>query len=352
MKTRLFPSAVVLILVLLLIPGMLWADDWTTLTPSDPPAARHGHSMVTLPDGRVMLFGGADEEGNCFNDLHAFDGNNWAPLPVDPAPPARRDHAAWYANSKMYVSSGKGSAGPLSDLWYYDLQASSWQEVDLPGDKPTARYGHTATLLDDGNVLIHGGANATATLLSDLWRYDPLGNTFTRLTDSPVFHYQHTATLDRRNGKLVVLGRFFTIESYYLSDGSWSSSNPGLRLTGMHSAADGLNESGKTVIFVFGGLDGNGNESDKVHELDINTLALKQRADLMPHPVANGATAKLLIDQRAGGVTGRSNGGPELVKVLLFGGLTGDVPTNDTLLFRLVKPKPFGLPWMQLLLGN
>ena len=351
MKTRLFPSAVVLILVLLLIPGMLWADDWTTLTPVDAPAARHGHSMVTLPDGRVMLFGGADEEGNCFNDLHAFDGNNWAPLPVDPAPPARRDHAAWYANSKMYVSSGKGPAGPLSDLWYYDLQASSWQEVGLPGDKPAARYGHTATLLDDGSVLIHGGVNSAGDPLSDLWKYDPFGNTFTRLTDSNRSHYHHTATLDRQNGRLVVPGPFH-IDSYSLISESWSFSFTALPLTGMHSAADGLNESGKTVIFLFGGLDNYGNTSDKVYELDINTLALTQRPDPMPHPVANGATAKLLIDQRAGGVTGRSNGGPELVKVLLFGGLTGDVPTNDTLLFRLVKPKPFGLPWMQLLLGN
>jgi len=303
-----------------------------------------------LPDGRVMLFGGADEQGNCFKDLHSFDGNNWVLVPVDHSPPARRDHAAWYANNKMYVSSGKGSAGHLSDLWYYDLQASSWQEVGLPGDKPMARYGHTATLLDDGNVLIHGGVNAADTPLSDLWRYDPLGNTFTRLTDSPFPHYHHTATLDRQNGRLVVLGRFFIIDSYSLSGGSWSSSFTGPPLTGRHSAADGLNEWGKTVIFVFGGLDGSGNESDKVYELDIDTLALKQRPDPMPHPVANGATARLLIDQRAGGVTGRPNGGPELVKVLLFGGLTGDVPTNDTLLFRLVKS--VGLPWMLLLLGN
>ena len=69
-----------LILFLILITSSVFAQregDWNTLTPPNSPEARQGHSMVTLPDGRVMLFGGEGPQADLFNDLFVYDNNNW-----------------------------------------------------------------------------------------------------------------------------------------------------------------------------------------------------------------------------------------------------------------------------------
>jgi len=66
-------------ILMLITSSALWSQrDYT-------PVSRLGHSMVTLPDGRVMMFGGKDVEGTLFNDLHAFEESGWAPI-TPPAP--------------------------------------------------------------------------------------------------------------------------------------------------------------------------------------------------------------------------------------------------------------------------
>lgn len=91
-----FYSLLSIVVLMLVMPTILFADDWTPITPPNSPDARFGHSMVTLPDGRVLMFGGEGHpQGNLFDDLHAFEASGWDPKHLLlPHPPARRDHQA------------------------------------------------------------------------------------------------------------------------------------------------------------------------------------------------------------------------------------------------------------------
>ena len=82
------------------------------------------------------------------------------------------------------------------------LASWSWRTT---GSLNTARYDHTATLLQNGMVLVaggldnHGGASASAEL------YDPASRTWTATGSLNFARYEHTATL-LQNGMVLVAG--------------------------------------------------------------------------------------------------------------------------------------------------
>ncbi len=75
----------------------------------------------------------------------------------------------------------------------------------------TARYGHTATLLANGKVLVAGGGNDTNSYLTSAELFDPATGTWTPTGSLGTARYGHTATL-LANGQVLV------VEGAYLSD--------------------------------------------------------------------------------------------------------------------------------------
>ena len=67
----------------------------------------------------------------------------------------------------------------------------------------TARYGHTATLLPDGRVLVVGGYNANSLTSAEL--YNPALNSWSAAENLTVARNYHTATL-LPNGRVLVAG--------------------------------------------------------------------------------------------------------------------------------------------------
>ncbi len=209
--------SIIFVFVMMLGLSSTWAEDWTQITPPNSPEARHGHSMVTLPDGRVLMFGGGDVHGELFNDLHAFEEGGWVPIsPANAPPPARRDHQAWVYDDIMYVYGGYGTENVLDDMWGYDTVANTWEEV-LPGvgDRPQARQGHTTTPTANGSALILAGTDADGNYLQDLWKRNP-NNTYEPLQAPPYPFNNHSANLVV-DDLLIVIGKPGNVAVYFLT---------------------------------------------------------------------------------------------------------------------------------------
>src|SRR5208282_4761302 len=69
----------------------------------------------------------------------------------------------------------------------------------------TARVGHTATLLNNGQVLIVGGYDPDSGLIADAELYDPPTQTFIDLGDANAPRYAHTATM-LQSGQVLIAG--------------------------------------------------------------------------------------------------------------------------------------------------
>ena len=92
----------------------------------------------------------------------------------------------------------------------HEAQAASW---DYTGSMKAARYGHTATLLLNGKVLVAGGYDGTNTLNS-AELYDPASGTWTSTGSLQYPRWYHTATL-LPNGKVLVAGGFAGNIAYF-----------------------------------------------------------------------------------------------------------------------------------------
>lgn len=287
-------------------------SDWITFTPPGSPEARYGHSMVTLPDGRVMMFGGEGVGQNRFNDLHAYENANWVELtPDNSSPPPRRDHQAWLEGSdRMYVYGGIGETGPLNDLWVYNINTNNWTEIFYTGVQPPARYGHATTTTGNGTKLILGGKDVDGNKLNDFYKINP-DNSCTQLANAPRYYYNHAVTLID-DDLLLVFGKAGFIGLYQLSVGVWGETPGGLPLNEINTYVSSGNQ-----VFIFGGKDENGVLVNNVYAFNTTTGEVTTREEPLPAMIENGASAFIQ----------GSNKNTEN-RILLFGGIVNNEISN------------------------
>ena len=115
------------------------------------------------------------------------------------------------------------TGGFINDFWDYGpstssngagLYDSATGVLSGTGNMTASRGGHTATLLAEGKVLIAGGADTdpTGTGLASAELYDPGTGTFTQTGSMAVGRYLHTATL-LQSGKVLIVGGALTSTS-------------------------------------------------------------------------------------------------------------------------------------------
>ncbi len=120
---------------------------------------------------------------------------------------ARDPHTATLLNNGLIlIAGGFGSNGTaLNTAELYDPVANSSRYT--VGSMNTPRAGHTATLLGDGTVLIVGGVDDQGNLLATAEIYDPVADSFTLVSSSSlsVARQKHSATL-LNDGTVVIVG--------------------------------------------------------------------------------------------------------------------------------------------------
>ena len=229
--------------------------------------ARMEQTATLLPDGDVLVAGG----GTRTADLYGPSTGTF--IPTGSMSVARTNATATLLPSgDVLVAGGVDSRGrQLASAELYDPSTGTFNPT---GSMHTARSGHTATLLPDGRVLVAGGGcnkghgNCDAGSFLDNLRsaelYNPKTGTWST-TGSMQFERQYfTATL-LDDGDVLVAGGFATCDDDFCSDnrqaelydpktGTWSATGSMHRAREQFSAtllangevlvAGGLNEGG------------------------------------------------------------------------------------------------------------
>ena len=193
-------------------------------------ATRGGKTATLLRDGRVLIAGG----GNCGDAAH--DGI-WASAELyDPAtgtfsptgsmgtprlrptatllqdgrvPHRRRNHGAeprgLPAGRARLVPSAITVATSSDVLATAELYDPATGRFSRTGSMSYFRDGHTATLLQDGRVLVVGGGGEGYASRTEVELYDPATGTFSRTGSLKSGRWLHTATL-LRDGRVLITG--------------------------------------------------------------------------------------------------------------------------------------------------
>jgi len=171
----------------------------------DMNAVRTGHTATLLPSGKVLIAGGDAcfffsyyYYGNCLLDsAEVYDAGAGTFSTTAKMLVTRDFHTATLLNNgKVLVTGGHDASAEL-----YDPTSGTFAAT---GSMSVGRNSHTATLLASGKVLIAGGQSVSGALAT-AELYDPTTGTFTVTGTMTAARTSHTATL-LANGKVLIAG--------------------------------------------------------------------------------------------------------------------------------------------------
>jgi N-acetylneuraminic acid mutarotase len=233
--------------------------EWTVTGSMVEP--RSSHTATLLQNGEVLIAGGIGAYYLSSAELYVPALGTWS-AKGSMAELRYKPTATLLPNGKVLVAGG--SNGPSYNLSFlnsaelYDPATSAWS---FTGSMTTGRSYHTATILQNGKVLVAGGSNGSVYLvsLSSAELYDPATGTWDNTGSLTVLLGRgpgHTATL-LTNGKVLVagghniLGALSSAELYDPATGTWTSTGSMAVGRWYHTATTLTN--GK--VLVAGGID-------------------------------------------------------------------------------------------------
>ncbi|MGC1192403.1 MAG: kelch repeat-containing protein, partial [Candidatus Binatus sp.] len=181
---------------------------------------REGHTATILRDGRVLVAGGSDNGIHTLDSAEIYDPSSGTFYRTGHLHQPRVAHVAALLGSGQVLIAGGGRGGMPGGYISYDTAelydpASGRFSAIFPHMK-SDRVGAAAVKLNDGRVLIVGGKSgrmmtsrlrniASLTPLNTAEVYDPEAGAFIRTGDMSAPHYLATATL-LDNGNVLVVG--------------------------------------------------------------------------------------------------------------------------------------------------
>lgn len=297
--------------------------------------ARSSHSATLLADGRVWVVGGFGRSGRPLASTELYDPhtNQWSPGPTLDEP--RANHIALRLNSGQVIIAGGGLDNNIGAPAGRGILASALRFDPTDGRLvPTAslavgRSHATATLLEDGRVLVSGGSSDVRTTqpafgdaLGSTELYDPIAD---RWSPGPALgtpRYLHNA-LRLSSGEVAIIGgsdqseaELLQIELLHPGTGS-RRDGPNLSVGRVFQAASQL-ASGRGLIVC--------GKQANIRFLNTGELLAADGAELSPSPPLPGdsrtaPTLSLLPSGRAllvGGLHGSPAGFYALADAFLY----------------------------------
>jgi len=227
------------------------------------------HAAVGLPGGNVFVAGGYNNQASVTNVAEVFYATASAWRQVANMPNSRAiAPAVQLNNGRVLVCGGTNNTGILSSCDIYDPVTNLWNVPVAPPAMPGPLQGHTMTLMADGRALVAGGNDGFGETTSS-YLYDPVGNAWAVMHALVSGRFGHDATL-LPNGSVMISGgvqqvaplpgspanALQTVEYYHPFPAQWSDSSGTLKFNigprSFHTAtlaADGN-------IYFFGGANG------------------------------------------------------------------------------------------------
>lgn len=275
-------------------------------TPTDNMAvARAQHTATLLPNGKVLVVGGADNlDGKSSAELYDPITGRWS-VTGSLATPRHTHTATLLPNGKVLVAGGADKFDSKSSAELYDPITGTWSAT---GSMAVPRYYHSATLLPNGKVLVAGGFSVITSLSAAAELYDPSTGTWSATGSMAWARGNHSATL-LPDGKVLVAGGSLldpnSAELYDPITGIWSATGRMGAARLAHTAT--LLAGGK--VLVTGGRNKQGAAESSAELYDSNT-GIWSTAGSMPEPRYDHtatllSTGKVLV---AGGANGPGSG--------------------------------------------
>jgi N-acetylneuraminic acid mutarotase len=263
---------------------------WTVAAGLNIP--RNGSAATLLADGRVLVAGGVDANGNTIGAAEVYDPavGSWSAA-ASLTTASEGQSATLLPNGQLLVAGGYAAGGTgatpvqrlqavlrrspgrtavsmatsglsaLASAQLYNPSTGTWSAT---GSMSTGRFGQIGTLLFTGKVLVAGGCcDAQGNSLASSEVYDPSTGQWTGATDMVAPRIYHTATL-LTDGDVLVTGGccnattqqpWSTAELYDPRYNQWFAT--GSMATARYGQTATLLPSGQ--VLVVGGIDAGGN---------------------------------------------------------------------------------------------
>jgi N-acetylneuraminic acid mutarotase len=200
---------------------------WTRAVPSDCPAVpsrRTNHAAIADAHGRIYIMGGYDADSNFLNDmwiLNVYAGNvdRWEdgssfpvvwekPAPTGQLPTAREGHSLTLVDRKLILFGGYTSAGAVAnDVHLYNLDSQEWVTPLVAGEMlPAPRQAHSAAR-HGRDVIVAGGCSVSDVrpeCYNDVWSLNTIDMRWTKRSSDVVSWFAREG-----HSAIFVRGRMF-----------------------------------------------------------------------------------------------------------------------------------------------
>src|SRR5947207_5776232 len=181
---------------------------------------RTAHAATVLTDGRILITGGRDSAGNIVSVSVIVDPATETSTAGATLTTPRVDHTATLLpNGKVLVAGGTGASGSVTSAEIFDPSNPAAGFRMLSATMGAARARHTATVLNDGKVLIAGGDDAGTAETGTAEIFDPATESFSSaLLAMAAPRIGHTATLFSDDSVLLAGGNTDSMELFTPAD--------------------------------------------------------------------------------------------------------------------------------------
>jgi len=166
---------------------------WTTT--GEMTNSRFQHRAVLLATGRVLIVGGSSDSAEIYDPATGV----WTAISSTNGD-SRQVATLSLLPSGQVLAAGGGDGDNTAEL--YDPATGVWTPT---GSLAAGRATHSATVLNNGKVMVAGGMNASGQVLASAELYDPATGTWVTISPMNVIRAHHTAIL-LDNGQVLIAG--------------------------------------------------------------------------------------------------------------------------------------------------